>query len=963
VDIGPPAAQTNVPDLLRQGIFLAPQCVSAVDVSDDGKFVAVGTMAFRHDRNFWLLSEGGKILWGRYLRPWAPFQVAALQDARALAVGLAHSRVTAPFPSIAFFADENGKEAELEDVFGDQGWLRYGQGDWRTGWTVSMVGDLVVRSASSAFTPGAHRDTKDAGWQLTSDGRQEARPIGDRRPYRMALSASGEVLALGYIAVDARGLDSRTTSTVRPAPALLSVRSLTPSSDLWSAMPAEDVSPPPPLPRPADDFPELVADGFRLRPDAVVGFRAPASLALNRDGARVALTEYGGWMWVRNGPAVGVWDPPYRMIPFMPRQPGLLRIFGKAGEPLVAAQIPAEGLFDARLSPQGDAVWCIPASWFSRGMSGRAWRPADERADTIFLYETAVRAWTRALRFPDAVADAAAHPDGERLLVSCWDGTLYLIQREGKLLAKLAVGETARLKWSADGRFAIAGLESGEVLSVDAELKPRWRITLPVAPPKAVHPAPQPLVPGVPIYSVGRVGQEHAYVGDMWLIKTDQGAILVDAGGASAIPDSCQRLKALGIEPQDVRYLLITHTHGDHCGAAYLWRALGAKIVAPEPAVLTTTWLMPTLSDYGVWVPRPVDQPLPLKRAGDETEFTLCGVRIRAILVPGHSFDCVVYLLELNGKRIAFMGDIASEKGFIEKAWNDTAKGRRAMEVCRAKVLPFRPHHVFHGHRLYRDGMSFLQTAISATDEAILAEELFRRMDERLTTAQTLRLSFKLTAREVGVDAQGQEEGESRTEELAGTIALEEPNRARFEVQGRSQGRLERPHVVKGRAVDAIHVSDGNKLRRKAGPPPDRGFEAAAPKALRRAFCQTFARVGVYRPYFALLQPAKGKLPPVDPSDTDVVAQLTSLSFTVIRKDRSGKPEAIEYTVRPPEGGRIVSRVWVDPQTGLPGKRTTVIHGGRRQVTVNEEYLDLQLNAPIEPARFELPPLDRRGNK
>jgi outer membrane lipoprotein-sorting protein len=124
-----------------------------------------------------------------------------------------------------------------------------------------------------------------------------------------------------------------------------------------------------------------------------------------------------------------------------------------------------------------------------------------------------------------------------------------------------------------------------------------------------------------------------------------------------------------------------------------------------------------------------------------------------------------------------------------------------------------------------------------------------------------------------------------------------------------------------------------------------------------------FARVGVYRPYFALLQPAKGRPLPVDPSDADVVAQLTPLSFTVIRKDRSGKPEAIEYTVRPPEGGRIISRVWVDPQTGLPGKRTTVIHGGRRQVTVNEEYLDLQLNAPIEPARFELPPLDRRGNK
>ena len=109
--------------------------------------------------------------------------------------------------------------------------------------------------------------------------------------------------------------------------------------------------------------------------------------------------------------------------------------------------------------------------------------------------------------------------------------------------------------------------------------------------------------------------------------------------------------------------------------------------------------------DYGVWVPRPVDQPLPLKRCGDEVEFTLCGVRIRAILAPGHSFDCVVYLMQLSGKRIAFMGDIASEKGFIEKAWNDTAKGKRALEVCRAKVLPFQPDHVFHGHRVYPDGM------------------------------------------------------------------------------------------------------------------------------------------------------------------------------------------------------------------------------------------------------------------
>jgi hypothetical protein len=40
--------------------ILPPQSVSAVDVSDDGRFVALGTMAFRHDRNFWLLSDGAR---------------------------------------------------------------------------------------------------------------------------------------------------------------------------------------------------------------------------------------------------------------------------------------------------------------------------------------------------------------------------------------------------------------------------------------------------------------------------------------------------------------------------------------------------------------------------------------------------------------------------------------------------------------------------------------------------------------------------------------------------------------------------------------------------------------------------------------------------------------------------------------------------------------------------------------
>src|SRR5262245_2835350 len=76
IPIGAAAEQSCVPAPLRQGVVVPTQSVSTVDVSDDGQFIAVGTMGFRHHRNFWLLSaETGEVAWGRYVDTWAPVQV------------------------------------------------------------------------------------------------------------------------------------------------------------------------------------------------------------------------------------------------------------------------------------------------------------------------------------------------------------------------------------------------------------------------------------------------------------------------------------------------------------------------------------------------------------------------------------------------------------------------------------------------------------------------------------------------------------------------------------------------------------------------------------------------------------------------------------------------------------------------------------------------------------------------
>jgi glyoxylase-like metal-dependent hydrolase (beta-lactamase superfamily II) len=724
VPIGEPVERSKVPPLLGQGAFLPAQSVAAVDVSGDGRRIAVATMAFRHDRNFWVISDEGKVSGSRYVLPWAPFQVAATAKGEGFAMGLAYSRVTAPHPTLALFRDEKSDETVLTDQLGEKGWLRYGSGDWRTGWLVSALGDQIVRAGDSVVTI----PTGNGAWQLTDkDAIKLPAAFGSQRPYRMASNSAGTVLAFAYIVPDIRRLEKGTLPEnfrVQTPPALVSVRKSGDWKETANVKPVEEFPALAALPEPAKDFPELAAK-FALRADAVLPFWVAASVAVSDDGSRVAFTEYAGWLWVRARPAIGRWDPPYHLIPFVPRQRGWLRIVEGSGETIARTALPAEGLFDVKFSGQDNLVWSYPMSWFARGMAGCAWRPADADARNVYAYAIAKKDWQAALSFPDAVADLAPQPKKERLLVSCWDGKLYFVDAAGKPSATVNAGSPGRLQWSRDGRWAVAGTQGGSVLCLNEDGSERWRLKLSEAELPPLKQPIQPVFADVPIYQVGRTGPEHAYVGDTWLIKSERGGILVDTGGTSSIPFTLQRIKSAGVDPKDVQFLLHSHSHGDHCGAGYLWRALGLKIVAPESADLTLAWLMPMLSDYGVWAPRPVDRPLPLKRAGDETEITLGGLKVRAIFVPGHSFDSVIYALELQGKRVVFTGDIGfdNQQEILHRCWGDVDKAKAVVEVVRTKVLPFKPDFVFRGHSAKADGTAFLEDLVKRSQEAISKAE------------------------------------------------------------------------------------------------------------------------------------------------------------------------------------------------------------------------------------------------
>jgi glyoxylase-like metal-dependent hydrolase (beta-lactamase superfamily II) len=730
IQIGSTLERSRVPAPLHQGTVLPPQSVSALDVSDDGRFIAVGTMAFRHDRNFWLLSaETGEAAWGRYVETWAPAQVRALAEGKGFAVGLTYGPVTSVGSTVGLFRHEKDAIAYVYDwpLVGGRGWLRYGGGDRLTGWPASVPADLFTRAGEAVF---ASADANNSRSVFQYDG-GTSRSLNVNRPFRMAASADGKILAFGYAVHDFRGIEPKLAqrffdAAPRGMVTVQSARGAAPEKDQWVVGPAAGAALAPKPPEPSADFPALAED-FNLKPLALVPFRLPMSIAVNGDGAKVAVTEYGGHSRVGRERILPRWSP-RDPIAFCPRQRGLLRVFAAPGQELANVALPADGLFDVYLDRPGEMVWCVPASWFARGLAGCPWLPADEAAHTVFVYDVAKKSWKTPWRFPDAVSDFAVRPDGKQVLVSCWDGALFLLDRDGGLTARLPVGGPARVRWSPDGTFAVAGTQDGCAVRLNADGAEVWRKQLPAAPAAAPGKGFGPVFKDVPVYSVGRVGPEHAYVGDIWLIKTAAGGILVDTGGVSAQATTRERIRAAGLDPKDIRYILLSHSHGDHAGAAYLWRAAGAKVVAPASAAFAVTGVMPTWSDYNLWVPCPIDEPLPLTRAGDEADVTLCGVKVKAIFAPGHSPDSVVYAMELGGRRVIFTGDIAFDdrrpalplgSNILHRCWGDRENAARVIRVIETKVLPLKPEFNFTGHAAYPDAAAAWGRILEASRAAL----------------------------------------------------------------------------------------------------------------------------------------------------------------------------------------------------------------------------------------------------
>ena len=134
-----------------------------------------------------------------------------------------------------------------------------------------------------------------------------------------------------------------------------------------------------------------------------------------------------------------------------------------------------------------------------------------------------------------------------------------------------------------------------------------------------------------------------------WALRTSEGLIVIDTNFAWATqPEIIDGLTTLGLDPRDIKYVIISHAHGDHDqGAAELQRRYGAKVVMGA-ADWDSTLQRPPTAAGGV--------PKRDIAVGPEgTRIALGDVTVTIVNTPGHTPGTLSYVFPVKDEGRAVM--------------------------------------------------------------------------------------------------------------------------------------------------------------------------------------------------------------------------------------------------------------------------------------------------------------------
>ena len=205
-------------------------------------------------------------------------------------------------------------------------------------------------------------------------------------------------------------------------------------------------------------------------------------------------------------------------------------------------------------------------------------------------------------------------------------------------------------------------------------------------PMMTMHPAPTGYVGGSAVYALNNG------LNSLYFIQAEDGYIAVDAGSDSAGLE--QALAESAIAPQDVRYVLLTHSDYDHVAGLTLFPEAEIYMSADELQMIDGTTRRNLFSSNSL--PGDADTGRLILLA-DGQALTLGGISVECIAVPGHTTGSMAYLLD---GAYLFTGDAFLVNNMVigvHPFTMDSTAARQSIEKLKAQMsaadLVFTAHY------------------------------------------------------------------------------------------------------------------------------------------------------------------------------------------------------------------------------------------------------------------------------